>query len=298
MLRFEEIQVADVMTTPPLCFRPGTPARVAAQTLLEEGLHGAPVVARGGPPREVSVEGLLRWLLDSPGGEEALAGRSLGDLGLEPMLCRPAELPFPEACQQMVRAGVRRLLVADEAHPEPLGIFSAVDALRAVACLADLHRRSERARPAARRVRDAMQRDVPSLQPGDPARAALRLMAGRPSSHLPVVDGGEVVGIVSRRDLLDRCARELEEDGRASLDQPTWGVMTPGPLETATPGEPLVAAIRRLERVGALPVLEEGRLVGLLTRSDALRDYAGALGGGGLLPAGLRAEISALVALT
>jgi acetoin utilization protein AcuB len=116
--------------------------------------------------------------------------------------------------------------------------------------------------------------------------AALALMRTRHVRHLPVLDGAEtLVGIVTDRDLrhaalapaLDeylsvpahRRLRQLSEAlGNLRVkDVMTWSVVTTGPEAPLT-----YAALLMFEnRVGSLPVLEHGRLVGMLTEQDVLK---------------------------
>jgi len=137
-------------------------------------------------------------------------------------------------------------------------------------------------------VRDRMSRRVTTVRPDSRLGAAARLMRDRAIHHLPVVDGaGQLVGIVTARDLrqaLFAPAVQAERtDLRALLDALTVAdVMTRGVVSVRA-----VASIRdaaRLmyeRRLGALPVVERGRLVGILTESDVLRAFQELLGDAG-----------------
>jgi Zn-dependent protease/CBS domain-containing protein len=83
---------------------------------------------------------------------------------------------------------------------------------------------------------------------------------------LPVVDDGRLVGIMS---LID--TRKLPRDAWSTM--PVSEVMTPPPLATVAPTEHLGVAIGRMAQRGVhqLPVVEDERLLGLLTRADVLR---------------------------
>jgi len=83
---------------------------------------------------------------------------------------------------------------------------------------------------------------------------------------LPVVDNGRLVGIMS---LID--ARKLPREAWSTT--PVSEVMTPAPLATVAPMEHLGVAIGRMAQRGVhqLPVVEDERLLGLLTRADVLR---------------------------
>ncbi|HTO12222.1 MAG TPA: CBS domain-containing protein [Candidatus Binatia bacterium] len=137
-------------------------------------------------------------------------------------------------------------------------------------------------------VRDRMSRRVTTVRPDSPLGAAARLMRDRAIRHLPVVDGsGQLVGIVTARDLRQALfAPAVQAEGadlRALLDGLTVAdVMTRGVVSVRA-----VASIRdaaRLmyeRRLGALPVVERGRLVGILTESDVLRAFQELLGDAG-----------------
>lgn len=88
---------------------------------------------------------------------------------------------------------------------------------------------------------------------------------------VPVLENGQVVGVVTRRDI-DRAARH----GLGST--PVSVYMRKGPLQVA-PGD-AIADLQRLMLeydVGQVPVVEDGRLVGIVTRTDLLRRQAGQL---------------------
>jgi acetoin utilization protein AcuB len=94
--------------------------------------------------------------------------------------------------------------------------------------------------------------------------------------HLPIVDGDRLVGIVTDRDV-GRLAPSLlskitqEEYNSIFENTPLERVMTRNPL-TATPTTPLreAANILHENKLGCLPVVEDGRLVGILTVTDML----------------------------
>jgi CBS domain-containing protein len=66
--------------------------------------------------------------------------------------------------------------------------------------------------PGATRLAEIMTADPETLSPGDSALDALEKMRAGRYRHLPVLDGGEVVGMVSIRDLFEAIRRSLEEE--------------------------------------------------------------------------------------
>ncbi|MBM3270902.1 MAG: CBS domain-containing protein [Candidatus Sericytochromatia bacterium] len=140
-----------------------------------------------------------------------------------------------------------------------------------------------------RTVGEAMTRDVFVAAPDDPIYDAAALMVASRVSGLPVVATDDrVVGIVTLTDILYRCrtphgsiADALRDwlGGQGGVD---WSKVSgvrvadvmSSPAIVAGPDETLQAAAgRMLERkVDRLPVVEGGRLVGILTRSDIIAE--------------------------
>jgi acetoin utilization protein AcuB len=114
--------------------------------------------------------------------------------------------------------------------------------------------------------------------PDMPLRQAVSLMRDRKIRHLPVVEeGGRLVGILTDRDvrhaaLVPALAEHLTWEQRRlkSLrvrDVMTWSVVTTQP--EATLAQAGLTMFQR--RIGSLPVVEDGKLVGILTETDVLR---------------------------
>lgn len=113
-------------------------------------------------------------------------------------------------------------------------------------------------------VREVMAREVVTL-PADATRAeALRLFEEAGHSAYPLVDGaGRCVGVLSRKHLLL---------GGAEAATPVLEIARIDAV-TASPDETVLDALLRMteESVDHLPVIENGRLVGMCTRTDVLR---------------------------
>ncbi len=130
-----------------------------------------------------------------------------------------------------------------------------------------------------------MKHPVITVKPADSARHAREIMEKRRINQLPVVVNGRLVGIVTDRDLRDAFPSvfdAVERGGRgpAVTDPaaiPVEDVMTAKVL-TLTSDAPVAegARLMRRERIGALPIVDAGRLVGILTRSDVLDVFAAA----------------------
>jgi CBS domain-containing protein len=126
-----------------------------------------------------------------------------------------------------------------------------------------------------------MTREVVTVGPGTSAKYAAELMAARGFAALPVVDEeGRLVGIVAEADVLrDRMPADprlhLRRDAGVPDAAPSLlvsGVMTPRVLSVDNTAD--VADVARLfvdERLRSVPVLEQGRLAGIVSRRDLLR---------------------------
>jgi len=127
-------------------------------------------------------------------------------------------------------------------------------------------------RTAPLSVRDIMSRDPVTIAPDAPLGAALTTMRKREIRHLPVVEpDGRLVGIVTDRDLRQatlarvHALRETERDVLVQ-DVMTCAVVT---IEADAPMA-RAAALMYERRIGSVPVVEGGRLAGIVTERDLL----------------------------
>ena len=129
-----------------------------------------------------------------------------------------------------------------------------------------------------------MKHPVITVKPQDSARHAREVMEEHRINQLPVVVDGCLVGIVTDRDLRDVFPSVFESPGpsgrrhgKAGTDPatiPVEDVMTRKVLTLAPDAfVPDAARCLRRERIGAIPIVDAGRLVGILTRSDVLDAY-------------------------
>ena len=130
------------------------------------------------------------------------------------------------------------------------------------------------------RVRDLMTAKPITVAPGSPRLEARQRMVEERIRHLVVVEDGRVAGIVTDRDI------------RLNLPSPAtslsvWEInfllarLTVGNVMTSTvlvvePDRPVAEAARIMidHKIGALPIVDDGQLVGILTESDFVRAMA------------------------
>jgi len=98
---------------------------------------------------------------------------------------------------------------------------------------------------------------------------ALKLMADKNAGAVLVINDSRVVGILSERD----CVRRLDLQGRASRETKVEDIMTTKVLY-AEAGQSLseCVAIMIDKNIRHLPVYEEGKLIGIISVRDALKE--------------------------
>ena len=116
-------------------------------------------------------------------------------------------------------------------------------------------------------VRDSMT-EKPTITGSAPVSEAAKLMASENVGSLPVVEGDELVGIVTDRDLVVQVVARGQDPDRVRVSD-----VYSEKLFVASPDEPLDEALKRMasEQVRRLPVVSEGRLVGILAQADVAR---------------------------
>jgi acetoin utilization protein AcuB len=133
------------------------------------------------------------------------------------------------------------------------------------------------------RVRDSMTRDVITLGPEASAAEAWALCREHNIRHLPIVQEGRLVGLVSDRDLRD--VRGGGEDRES--DTPRWvhlGDMMTRNVVTIHPLDTIEHAAREIydRKIGCLPVVADDELVGIITSADMMRTLIELVGAHGI----------------
>jgi CBS domain-containing protein len=139
------------------------------------------------------------------------------------------------------------------------------------------------------RVAEVMQPDPVTVQPGASIKDAARLLVEHGISGLPVVDAeGRVVGVLSETDLLFKEKGEPDPPGwlerllnpfllreREKFEARTVGEAMTAPAETISPRSSVASAAKVMLGAGVtrLPVVRDGKLVGIVTRADLVRAF-------------------------
>ena len=153
------------------------------------------------------------------------------------------------------------------------------------------------------RVRDAMTRDVVTVGSEESAARAWGLCRERNIRHLPVAEGGRLVGIVSDRDLRDLSPPRDTADQENTLgwvqirDMMSTGVVTAHPLDTIEHAAKVIYE----NRFNCLPVVADDEIVGIITSSDLVRtlvELTGAHGEGSWVEVEVPNEPGQLASIT
>jgi acetoin utilization protein AcuB len=143
-------------------------------------------------------------------------------------------------------------------------------------------------------VGERMSRPVISVTPETPINDALHLMRSERIRRAPVVSHGRLVGIVSMKDLLNASPSQATTLSVWELNYllsklTVEPIMTRAVL-TVTEDTPIEEAARIMadKRVGGLPVLRQGEVVGMITETDLFKIFLELMGA---RSAGVRAEV-------
>ncbi len=129
-------------------------------------------------------------------------------------------------------------------------------------------------------VRDWMAREVVTVEMGTTAAEALALCRKHGIRHLPVLEGGRLVGVISDRDLRSATPALGDPSRAEALERIRVGDEMLRDVVTACPEDPVedAAAAMYEGKIGCLPVVDGDDLVGIVTSSDVMRALARLVG--------------------
>ena len=118
-------------------------------------------------------------------------------------------------------------------------------------------------------LKDKKYDEVWSIGPSASVYDALKIMSERNVGALPVVEDEHLIGVISERDY----ARKVVLKGKSSLDTPVSEIMTARVL-FVRPTQKMVECMRLMteKRVRHLPVLDDDRLIGIISIGDVLKE--------------------------
>jgi CBS domain-containing protein len=194
-------------------------------------------------------------------------------LAKKEVICIPQTKSIKEAAEMMIEHGFRRLPVTHPGSNKLLGIVTAMDILDFLGggSKFDIIEKKHNDNFLAAindPVKEIMTRDPISISPKYSIRESVDVMAENGIGSLPIVDKEEkVVGIVTERDFALALAGSLTDE--------TVGDIMIKDVITTTPGTPIESCSKIMVRnnLRRIPVVEEEKLIGIVTSTDILRFF-------------------------
>ena len=262
----QQLTAKDVMQYGVVSVDRKEPVHKAVSLLIEKDISGLPVTYQGRLCGMLSERDLLRLVHR----KEYLPG-SVGDYMTENVVSFDADDELPAICKLLVESSFRRVPVL--LHRETLaGIITRADLIR----LYMGRFQPATAVPRAKSEDELLAQDVMShglltLPPDAPLYDAMELIAKRHVTGLPVVDETmRLLGIITEKDVLNYCIHPFPEKTTVAAFMTTNVVAFDRKASLSLICECLIR--KDFHRV---PILDQGRLVGIISRSDILRSRVG-----------------------
>ena len=259
------------MTSPVVTVTAETSLTEARKIIDEKQIRALPVMKDDKLIGIITRRGLLRLDLSILGNESwnlnvDLADETVGDvMTAKPITIQPDSL-IPKAARIMLENKITALPVVE--NGKLVGILTNSDLLRFI-----LAESSELKKHI--QVKNYMTDEVVTLEKETSLLEAHSLMGTKRIRSLPVVENGQIIGLVTRTDLMSSdpshlASRKNQEVSLKILTQPVEKVMTSPVLTISPEAEFTEAAKIMLEhKIHSLPVVdEEKKMVGIITESD------------------------------
>lgn len=263
--------VRNWMSSPVITVTPRTTLPEARKITADHKIRALPVMDGERLVGIVTRRGLLRLDLSFLGGktpqrEGELPEETVGDVMTRNPLTADPESPMPKAARILLENKITALPVMEKGRL--IGILTNTDVLRFL-----LEGYSELKKKVL--VSECMTYEVVTIDPDSSLLQAHELMGTLRIRSLPVVENGELKGIVTRTDLMGADPSRLAQhrDAEASyaiLTQPVSKLMT-SPVTTIAPDAEITDAAQLIvqQKFHSLPVIDkENKLIGILTESD------------------------------
>jgi len=242
------------------------PVHMAVSLLLAKGISGLPVTDRGRLCGMLSERDLLRLVHK----REYLPG-SVGDYMTESIVSFDVDDPLSMICKQLVESSFRRVPILLR-QQTLAGVITRADLIRVYQD--QVRPSTEICRAGSGRVslaEDVMSCGLLTLSPEAPLYEAMETISRHHVTGLPVVDDAMcLLGIITEKDVLNYCIRPFPAEATVAAFMTTNVVA----FERKTSLD-LICECLIQKDFHRVPILDQGRLVGIISRSDILRSRAG-----------------------
>ncbi len=262
------MKTAEIMTVDPTTAEATAPLGQALDKMTELDIRHLPVVRDGEVVGVVSDRDLLEstgWMWNEEKGKAPVIVEDVL-MSTEPMTVEPGD-SVAHLARKLIEWGVGCAPVVEDGRLR--GIATEIDVLRAFVEGCDSGKLKPATRPTVERT---MVVEVLTLEAEATAAEARNVMAGNNVRHLPVVDELKVLGMVSDRDLRGVLGKALPGT------TPVREFMSTD-VRSVAPEDDLIRAARLMveHKIGGLPVVDRGGLIGMITTTDLLEHTAGVL---------------------
>lgn len=275
------MNVGDFASTQVISLPPEETIDTAIALMEEYQIHHLPVVSTAGVVGMLSDRDILTAVGGLTSAQRRLpGGRIAGPVKVADIMAKPVRTLAPGDSIRLAT----RLMIHERIHAVPLiragelvGILTESDLLGGILAAPDF---AETRQPLfARPVRSLFSDRLQTAGPRTPLVDIIDLMLREHIRHLPIVVEGELLGIVSDRDIraaLGRAAirdEQAQETGKFFLDPALAMEIMRTDVKTIDVDATVGQAIDELlsKRIHGLPVLHAGKLVAIITDTDVLR---------------------------
>lgn len=272
------MKVTEIMSRKVICATPECPLDEAIALFETHPFRHLPVVSGGtlvGMVSDRDVALATGWLLAKDRNSDGGVGpKTVGQIMTEDVCSLTEDSQAKEAAEIILERRIGALPVLKDG--QVTGLVTSTDLLKA--CIDEEQSTDWKVRDGDT-VSQWMSEEVHTASPETPLFDALDLCKEKKVRHLPVVEQGQVVGMVSNRDLRFALGQDIISDRTAQLRgemevlDNQLSTMMVTDVTAAQADCSLGEAVQTMIdcEFSALPVQRDGKLVGIITHSDILR---------------------------
>ena len=246
------LELQDVMTRNVLTVLPDATVLEAAERMTEKNVSCILVAGPSGQIQGiVSERDILRKVVAQPGVQNP----RVSEIMTTPVIFASPNLSIFEASRMLESKNIKRLPIFQDNHL--LGIVTLTNLTQALASYG-----------MWRSVEEIMMKDIACIAPKATVAEAAAIMASRNISCMLILEGSEAIGIITERDFFKKVVAHGEDPAQTRVEE----IMTTG-VVSVPPDCSIYNATRIIDekRIRHLAVIDEKKLLGIVTQTDILR---------------------------